>query len=135
MTANRRVPDCHPLLPHCARGLCHPCYSRHDKAGTLGHFPRTTLSGDEFATRYTAMRAAGLSRSAMAAALDMDRHAVAQAYYRAVRRRDITPDEPRVKCGTDGGYHAHRRRGEPSCQPCKDARAAVMRQRYHRAAS
>lgn len=24
----------------------------------------------------------------------------------------------RPPCGTDGGYHAHRRRGEPQCAPC-----------------
>ncbi|MDV6309930.1 HTH domain-containing protein [Gordonia amicalis] len=32
-------------------------------------------------------------------------------------------------CGTTGGYHAHRRRKEPACQPCRDAANRYDRQR------
>jgi hypothetical protein len=129
--ASKKIPDCHPLSLYFARGLCRPCYNHHAKAGTLGHFPRTTLPADDFASRYISMRTAGLSRTAMAEALGIDRHAVAQAYYRAVRLGEVTPDGPRVTCGTEAGYQAHRRRGEPACQPCKDDRARAARDRHH----
>ena len=32
-------------------------------------------------------------------------------------------------CGTVAGYSAHRRRGEATCQPCRDARARYSRRR------
>ena len=32
-------------------------------------------------------------------------------------------------CGTTGGYHAHRRRKEAACQPCRDAASSAARQR------
>lgn len=124
-----RTPDCHLSLPYFARGLCKPCYNHHAKSRTLHLFPRPTVPADEFAARYAEMRAAGLPRSVMADELGMDRHAVAQAYYRAVRLGEIEPDGPRVECGTTGGYQAHRRRGEPSCQPCKDSWATAARNR------
>lgn len=31
----------------------------------------------------------------------------------------------RPKCGTNGGYLAHRRRGEEACEPCKTAHAEL----------
>ena len=130
--ASKRIPDCHPLSLYGGRGLCKPCYRRHAKAGTLERFPRFTVPGSDFAERYTAMRAAGLPRSAMTEPLGMDLHAIAQAYYRAIRRGSITPDPERVSCGTDAGYQAHWRRNEAACQPCKDAWAAAQRARYHR---
>jgi len=131
--ATKNAPDCHPLSPYFARGLCKVCYNNHLRAGTIHQFERLTVAASDFAARYIAMRTDGLSRSAMAEQLGMDRHAVAQAYYRAVRLGEITPDEPRGGCGgcgTASGYHAHRRRREPSCQPCKDAWAAAVRIRY-----
>ena len=33
-----------------------------------------------------------------------------------------------VKCGTYAGYRKHRRNGEPTCQPCRDAWAEGQRQ-------
>lgn len=122
--ADKSTPDCHPFSSYGGRGLCRACYKEHAKAGTLEQFPRKTFSASDFADRYTQMRAAGLSRSAMAEKIGMDRHAIAQAYYRAVRRGEVTPDPERVSCGTDGGYQAHLRRREPTCRPCKDAHAA-----------
>lgn len=38
-----------------------------------------------------------------------------------------------AECGNDAGYNAHRRAGEPTCQPCRDAHA--RRVESHRAAS
>jgi len=32
-------------------------------------------------------------------------------------------------CGTTGGYQAHRRRGEPTCQPCRDAHRDYRKER------
>lgn len=32
-------------------------------------------------------------------------------------------------CGTRGGYAKHLRNGEPTCQPCKDAKTADYHQR------
>lgn len=32
------------------------------------------------------------------------------------------------ECGTYAGYQRHRLRGEPACQPCKDAAAAYQRE-------
>ncbi len=41
-----------------------------------------------------------------------------------------------AECGTDGGYHNHRRiKKEPACQACKLAHAAAERGRTRRAAS
>lgn len=34
---------------------------------------------------------------------------------------------PLAPCGTSGGYHRHRANGEPACDPCKAAHAAVER--------
>ena len=34
----------------------------------------------------------------------------------------------RPRCGTYSGYQAHRRRGEPFDQACRDANAAYMRE-------
>jgi hypothetical protein len=31
--------DCHQLSGRTARGLCHVCYARHRRAGTLARFP------------------------------------------------------------------------------------------------
>lgn len=31
------------------------------------------------------------------------------------------------QCGTTKGYFAHLKLGEPTCQPCRDAQAAYMR--------
>lgn len=127
---SKNIPQCHPEEPYFARHLCRSCYRRHSKAGTLNRFPRVTVPDDHFAARYTEMRAAGLSRDAVAEQLGMDRHAVDQAYHRAVHLGEIAPDGPRVVCGTEAGYNAHRRREEPSCQPCKDDHAAAVRDRY-----
>lgn len=35
----------------------------------------------------------------------------------------------RGRCGTDAGYHAHRRRGEPACHACKSAHTLAVRAR------
>ena len=37
-----------------------------------------------------------------------------------------------ARCGTPSGYDRHRRKGEPTCRPCKDAQAAKTRERYWR---
>jgi hypothetical protein len=37
-----------------------------------------------------------------------------------------------VRCGTERGYQVHRRRGEETCQPCREAHAAVVLERRHR---
>ncbi|WP_039828089.1 hypothetical protein [Nocardia testacea] len=34
-------------------------------------------------------------------------------------------------CGTDAGYHRHKRRREPSCQLCRDAHADAIRDARH----
>jgi len=47
---------------------------------------------------------------------------------RRAARRVGTP-RLRPACGTEGGYHAHWRRGETTCQPCRDAHAAYQRER------
>lgn len=33
-----------------------------------------------------------------------------------------------AECGTDGGYQAHRRKGEAACGPCRTARRDYMRE-------
>ena len=33
----------------------------------------------------------------------------------------VSPNKNRPPCGTEGGYKAHTRRGEPSCRACRDA--------------
>lgn len=32
------------------------------------------------------------------------------------------------QCGTYAGWNAHQRRGEPQCEPCRDAAAVYQRQ-------
>jgi hypothetical protein len=44
----------------------------------------------------------------------------------AQKPRDIS------KCGTNAGYSRHRRNDEPACRACKDANAAVGRERKAR---
>jgi hypothetical protein len=90
--ASTTTPDCHPQLPNFARRLCKVCYNHHQRKGTLGQFSRTSVLASEFVARYTEMRNAGLSRWEMAQQLGMDRHAIAQAYLRAVRRGELVAD-------------------------------------------
>ena len=54
---------------------------------------------------------------------------------RSAARRGLVEAGPSVRseCGSTAGYAAHRRAGETSCQPCRDAKAARTRER--RAAS
>lgn len=41
---------------------------------------------------------------------------------RALRQWDATPAEkPAARCGSNAGYHQHRRRGEEACEPCLPA--------------
>lgn len=46
---------------------------------------------------------------------------------------DVAPVTPatggreRPPCGTEGGYKAHTRRGEPSCRACRDAHRIYQR--------
>lgn len=47
--------------------------------------------------------------------------------------RGVTPRIP-AQCGTASGYTAHRRRGEATCQKCKDAYAAECMLRRRRRA-
>lgn len=44
--------------------------------------------------------------------------------------RDIRPAF--AACGTDAGYHAHRRQDEPACDPCKAAHTAAEATRQQR---
>jgi hypothetical protein len=43
--------------------------------------------------------------------------------------RSGLPRQP-IKHGTDGGWQAHRKRGEPVCEACRIARNAAQRRRY-----
>lgn len=36
----------------------------------------------------------------------------------------------RAQCGTNAAYHGHRDRGEPVCEPCRDAHRAYQRDYY-----
>lgn len=45
-----------------------------------------------------------------------------------------TPPIIRDKCGTRSGYTLHRKYGEATCQPCKDANSARFREWYKTAA-
>ncbi len=51
-------------------------------------------------------------------------------------RRDLAwqrrPRRDNADCGTENGYHAHRRRGERACHPCRAASAAATRDRRQR---
>lgn len=47
----------------------------------------------------------------------------------AAGRPEIIRRQSVAKCGTDSGYHRHRRLGEPTCVPCRDAHSAVERRR------
>jgi hypothetical protein len=40
-----------------------------------------------------------------------------------------TPSPLRPECGTYAGYKLHGRRGEPYCDPCRDANTAYHRDR------
>jgi hypothetical protein len=40
-----------------------------------------------------------------------------------------------IRHGTNGGYHAHRARGEAACQACKRAHAAYNRRTERRASA
>jgi hypothetical protein len=42
---------------------------------------------------------------------------------------------PGVACGTNRGYARHRRLGEPTCQPCRDAHAAWKAEKRSRLAA
>lgn len=44
---------------------------------------------------------------------------------------DAAPDWT-GRCGTPGGAEAHRRRGTPTCQACRDVRTAAQRARRER---
>jgi len=50
---------------------------------------------------------------------------------RSAARRGLVEAGPSVRseCGSTAGYAAHRRAGETSCQPCRDAKAARTRER------
>ena len=39
---------------------------------------------------------------------------------------------PRVACGTDRGYHRHKRRQEPACDACRTAHTDTEIRRRHR---
>lgn len=39
-----------------------------------------------------------------------------------------------AQCGTDSGYHRHRRNGQPICDDCREGHAAAERDRLRRAA-
>jgi hypothetical protein len=41
----------------------------------------------------------------------------------------VKPTQERPPCGTYGGYQAHMRRNEPSCDPCKAANTEYHTQR------
>lgn len=49
---------------------------------------------------------------------------------KALERAPATLD---ARCGTTAGYKAHRKRGETTCQTCRDAMAAYQRNRGQRA--
>jgi hypothetical protein len=39
----------------------------------------------------------------------------------------VTVTRTAAQCGTDSGYHAHRRRGEATCADCRAAHSAAGR--------
>ncbi|MDE1682053.1 hypothetical protein PWE32_06910 [Streptomyces neyagawaensis] len=48
---------------------------------------------------------------------------------RGNKREPRAPRQPRqpARCGTKAGYHAHYRRGEKPCDPCREAKAVAHR--------
>ena len=52
-----------------------------------------------------------------------------QARPRGTKREPRAPRQPRqpARCGTKAGYHAHYRRGEKPCDPCREAKTVAHR--------
>lgn len=89
-----RAADCHPDRPVRGRGLCDPCYAVARHRRRLDEYPtrRTIRFRAEFVADYELLRSERYTRAQIAERLRMTRPAVDQAYLRAVRAGDLTPD-------------------------------------------
>jgi hypothetical protein len=86
-----RPATCHPNRPLNARGLCKSCYQLGWLRGNLPDLRRGRLRA-EFVPDYELLRSEGYTRRQIAERLDMTYSAITQAYLRAVRAGDLTPD-------------------------------------------
>lgn len=90
-----RPATCHPDRPVVARTLCRQCCDHAWSTGTIGEHPvkfrpRRTIA--DFVPDYELLRSEGYDRRQIAERLGMTYGAVSQAYLRAVRAGDLTPD-------------------------------------------
>ena len=109
--------------------------THHRKAGE-----RVTNSYDTDAACRTARRQIrvgilaqeGHTAQHIATALGVTRNTI----YADLKAMGMTSRRARTAvCGTTGGYHAHRRRKEAACQPCRDAANLADQQRRQRRAA
>lgn len=87
-----RPAACHPERPVSARGLCHSCYNRAWRTGSLDMHPAAQRAQADFVADYELLRAEGHTRRQIADRLGMTYAAVTAAYGRAVAAGVLSPD-------------------------------------------